>query len=99
MSTLVEFSIVPMDKGDSISPYVARAVAIIKASGLAFQLTPMGTCIEGRWKDVMKVVEQCFEAMQKDCRRIYINIKVDYRRDTSERISAKVKSVLDKLPE
>ena len=35
MSTIIEFTIVPMDKGASISPYVARALTIIEASGLA----------------------------------------------------------------
>ena len=76
MSTIIDFSIVPMDKGESISPYVARAVGIIRKSGLAHRFGPMGTSIEGEWPDVMGVVEQCFEALKEDCNRVYMTIKV-----------------------
>jgi len=97
MSTIVDFSIVPMDKGESISPYVARAVAVIKDSGLAYRLGPMGTSIEGEWGRVMDVVERCFEALRKDCNRITMTIKVDYRAGDSGRLNAKVASVEKKI--
>ena len=35
MSVIVEFSIFPIDKGESLSPYVARALKIIQDSGLS----------------------------------------------------------------
>ena len=47
MSVIVELSIFPMDKGVSVSPYVARAIRIIENSGLSYELNPMGTSIEG----------------------------------------------------
>jgi uncharacterized protein YqgV (UPF0045/DUF77 family) len=47
MSVIVELALFPLDKGQSVGIYVARAVGIIRASGLACQLTPMGSCIEG----------------------------------------------------
>ena len=37
----------PLDKGESLSQYVARSLDIIDKSGLPYQLTPMGTIIEG----------------------------------------------------
>ena len=97
MSTIIQLSIVPMDKGESISPYVARAVAVIRQSGLAYELGPMGTCIEGDWNAVMRVVNQCFEALQTDCDRIYLTVKADYRKGRSLGLGAKVKSVMDKI--
>lgn len=100
MSVIVDFSIVPMDKGESVSPYVARAVAVIRDSGLAFRLGPMGTAVEGDdWDRVMGVVQQCFESLQKDCHRIYMTIKVDYRKGDTGRLDGKVASVEGKLPE
>ncbi len=36
MSVIVELSIFPMDKGSSLSPYVSRAVRIVKESGLPY---------------------------------------------------------------
>ena len=98
MSTLVELSIFPMDKGESLSPYVARAVAIIRQSGLPYVLGPMGTCIEGPWDDVMTVVDACFKALKKDCGRINLSMKVDYRKGGEQRLKRKIESVTKKLP-
>ncbi len=97
MSVLIDFSIFPVDKGTSVSPYVARAVAIIKASGLSHALGPMGTCIEGEWPAVMDVVNRCFEDLQADCHRIYCTIKADYRQGAVDRLQGKVRSVDRKL--
>ncbi len=97
MSVLIDFSIFPVDKGTSVSPYVARAVAIIKASGLSYSLGPMGTSIEGEWPAVMGVVNRCFEDLQTDCGRIYFTIKADYRKDAANRLEGKVRAVESKL--
>jgi len=97
MSTIIDFSIVPKDKGESVSPYVARAVAIIRDSGLSYRFGPMGTSIEGEWPEVMGVVEQCFEALKKDCSRIYMTIKVDYRKGNGGRLQGKMASVEQKI--
>ena len=70
MSVIVEFSIFPLDKGESLSRYVARAIKIIKDGGLPYELNPMGTCVEGQWKEVMALVDRCFQELQKDCGRI-----------------------------
>jgi len=53
---LLEFSMSPLDKGESVSVYVSRSLDIIDKSGLPYQLTPMGTIIEGEWAEVMAVV-------------------------------------------
>jgi len=97
MSVLIDFTIYPMDKGESLSPYVARAAKIIKDSGLAYKLGPMGTSIEGEWEQVMDVVNRCFEELKKDCGRVSMLIRADYRKDTSGRIEGKVKSVEKKM--
>lgn len=97
MSVLIDFSIFPMDKGTSLSPYVARAVSIIRKSGLDYKLGPMGTSIEGEWEAVMEVVDRCFKALQEDCERINFSIKADYRKGASNRIKGKIASVESKL--
>ena len=97
MSVIVEFSIFPLDKGASMSGYVARAVRIIRKSGLPHTLGPMGTCIEGEWNDVVGVVGRCFDDLRKDCDRIYMTIKADYRKGPSGRIEGKVSSLEKKL--
>ena len=97
MSVIAEMSIFPMDKGTSLSPYVARAMKIIKDSGIDHHLTPMGTCIEGSWQEVMQVVDKCFQDLSKDCDRINLNMRVDYRSGGEKRMQEKVESVQSKV--
>ena len=97
MSVIVELSIFPMDKGESLSPYVARALKTIQDSGLPYELNPMGTCVEGEWDEVMALVDRCFQALQKDCNRISLALKADYRKGPAGRMKGKVASVKEKL--
>lgn len=97
MSVVVELTIFPLDKGASLSPYVARALEIIRASGLPHALGPMGTCIEGEWDEVMAVVTACFEELRKDCTRINVGLRADWRAGAGGRLTAKPASVLEKL--
>ena len=90
---MIEFSIFPVGKGESLSRYVARALDIVDRSGLDYRLHAMGTVIEGEWDEVFGVVKDCFEALRRDCRRVSLSIKVDYRRGARSRLSAKVNSV------
>ena len=64
---LLEFSISPLGKGESVSKYVSRALDIIDKSGVDYRLNPMGTVLEGEWDEVMAVVKKCYMRMRKDC--------------------------------
>jgi uncharacterized protein (TIGR00106 family) len=90
---LAEFSMTPLGKGESVSKYVARSLNIIDRSGLPYRLGPMGTCIEGTWDQVFSVIRKCHRAMEKDCNRISISIKVDARKGKAGRLAAKIKKV------
>lgn len=94
---LVEFSLTPLDKGESLSKYVSRSIDIVDKSGLPYKLGPMGTCVEGEWDEVFDLIKKCFEKMKEDCRRISISIKVDYREGKSGRLESKIKAVEEKL--
>ncbi|MGN7611739.1 MTH1187 family thiamine-binding protein [Magnetococcales bacterium HHB-1] len=97
MAVLIEFSMTPLDKGESVSTYVARSLDIIDKSGLPYKLGPMGTCVEGEWDEVMAVVKSCYDRMQEDCKRISVQIKADCRKGKSGRLSGKIASVEGKL--
>jgi uncharacterized protein (TIGR00106 family) len=94
---LLEFSMSPLTKGESVSAFVARSLDIIDKSGLPYQLTPMGTIIEGEWADVMAVVTACFERMREDCDRISTSIRIDYRAGPGGRLKSKIEAVQQKL--
>jgi uncharacterized protein (TIGR00106 family) len=97
MSVLLEFSISPLDKGESVGTYVTQALDIIDKSGVAYRLGPMGTCLEGEWDEVMGVVKKCWEQLRRDSRRISIAIKVDYREGNDRRLESKTQSVESRL--
>ena len=94
---LLEFSMSPLGKGESVSKYVSRSLDIIDKSGLPYRLNPMGTVLEGEWDEVFAVVRKCYERMKKDCNRISCSIKVDARKGHSGRLVSKVTSVEKKL--
>lgn len=92
--TLVEFSISPLGKSESVSRWVARAVDIIDRSGLSYQLGPMGTCIEGEWDQISRVIGRCLRAVARDCGRVSFSIKADHRRGRESRLERKVEAVV-----
>ena len=93
MSVIVDFSIFPIGKEESVSKYASRAVKIIKESGLPHHIGPMGTAIEGEWDEVILVVKRCMEELKKDCPRLYMTMKVDCRQGESGRMEKKVRKV------
>jgi uncharacterized protein (TIGR00106 family) len=90
---LLEFAMSPGGEGESLSRHVARILDIIDRSGVPYQLTAMGTILEGDWDQVMGVVGECFRELQKDTRRISMNLKMDYRAGTESRLRSKVDAV------
>jgi uncharacterized protein (TIGR00106 family) len=94
---LLEFSIFPLDRGESLSPYVARCLDVVDRSGLDYRCHAMGTILEGEFDAVMGVVKQCFAALASDCARIECSIKIDYRQDREGRLLSKVSSIEEKL--
>ena len=94
---LLEFSMSPLGKGESVGKYVSRSLEIIDQSGVEYRLNPMGTVLEGEWDEVMDVVSQCYNRMKKDCNRISCTIKIDYRKGKNGRLSGKISSVEKRL--
>lgn len=94
---MAEFSIFPVGTGDSLSTYVARCTKIVERSGVRNQLHSMGTILEGSWDEVFGVIKMCYEELEKDCSRISLNIKVDFRKGDTYRMEEKVKAVRSKI--
>ena len=98
MSALVEFAMFPTDSTESKSKFVAKVLDIVDQSGLAYQLTPMGTIIEAETVgEVFAVIEKAYATLEKDSNRIYSAIKIDYRKGAIGRLNKKVSSVEEKL--
>lgn len=94
---LLEFTMSPLGQGESVSAYVARILDIVDRSGVPYQLTPMGTILEGEWAEVMAVVTACFDALRADCDRVSVQVRVDYRKGPAGRLRSKVETVERRL--
>jgi len=98
VSVLVDFSVVPIGKGEHLSAYVARCEKIVRESGLPNRLHAMGTEIEGEsLREVMDVVERCVNELQTDCDRVLATIQLDARKGGRNRLTEKIASVDRKL--
>ncbi|KPK85810.1 MAG: hypothetical protein AMJ81_02650 [Phycisphaerae bacterium SM23_33] len=97
MSVLLEFSMFPTDRGESVSGYVARLVEIVHASGLPYKLGAMGTTLEGQAPEVFEVVQKCLADLQRDTRRVTAFIKLDWRAGRTAGLTGKVASVTKRI--
>lgn len=96
---IVEFTIVPLGTGDtSLSEYVADCHKILVTSELNYQLTAMGTIVEGDLEDIMKVIMQMHEVpFENKAKRVSTSIKIDDRRDKTATMEKKVGAVIEKI--
>jgi len=97
MSVMVEFSVVPVGKGESLSRVIARVLKIIAESGVNYRANPMGTVLEGSWAEVMDVVKKCHDEAMKESGRVVTSIKIDDRNGAEKRMEEKLGSVERKL--
>ncbi|OPZ74933.1 MAG: hypothetical protein BWY80_00371 [Firmicutes bacterium ADurb.Bin456] len=97
---VVEISIVPVGSPHtSLSEYVAGCLAVLKeAEGVTWQLTPMGTILEGELDQVLIVVRCMHEQpFQKGIHRVVTTIRIDDRRDQVLTMTGKVAAVKARL--
>ena len=97
MAMLLEFSMFPLGKGESVGGYVADSLDIIDRNGVPYRLNPMGTVLEGEWEAVIAVVKQCLDRMAEDCDRVTCTMKFDWRQGATGRLESKVASVEKRL--
>ena len=100
---LLAFSVSPTttDAPDgSVSEAVARAVRVVRDSGLPYETTSMFTTVEGDWDQVMPVIKAACEAVGEVSPRVSLVLKADLRPGRTGEMSAKVERLeaqLDKL--
>jgi len=100
MSVLVEFAMFPTDKGESVSEYVSRIIKMFKESDINYQLTPMGTIFEVETiEDATKIINNAYKLLESDCSRVYTTIKMDIRKNKSNRMKQKINSIEKKIGE
>ena len=96
---ILEFSFVPIGKSDtSLSAYVADCLRILKKEKVHYELSSMGTNIEGDLKDLFKIALKMHQTpFKKGALRVVTTLKIDDRRDKKGTLSGKKRAVKNKL--
>lgn len=100
-NVVAEISVVPLGTGSSsLSQYVAECMRVLEGrKDISYQLTPMGTIIEGTLDNVIDAVQQLHEVpFAKGASRVLTTLKIDDRRDKKITMAGKVESVLKLRP-
>ncbi|MDA0567142.1 MTH1187 family thiamine-binding protein [Streptomonospora sp. S1-112] len=96
---IVAFSVSPMGTGDSVAPAVARAVRVVRESGLPNRTDAMFTSVEGEWDEVMDVVKRAVAAAGEGSSRVSLVLKADIREGVTDGLTSKVEAVERELAE
>jgi len=94
---IAAFSITPIGLSDSVSQPVARAVRLVRESGLPNETNAMFTNVEGEWDEVMALVKECVMKVAERAPRVSVVVKIDHRPGAEGALQHKVQAVEDKL--
>jgi uncharacterized protein (TIGR00106 family) len=90
---LAELTIIPLGRGQHISSAIAPAISLIERSGLPYQLTPSGTCIEGDWDRVMPLIRRCHDRVRQSSPHVITMIKIEDEEGQNQKLSRNISSV------
>jgi len=97
---IAEVSIIPLGtKTPSVSKYVARAASALRGEkNIKYELTSMGTIMEGDLAEILRIVGKMHEAtFDEGVMRVITTVRIDDRRDKTLSMKGKVESLLKQL--
>jgi uncharacterized protein (TIGR00106 family) len=96
---IMEISVVPVGTDNpSVSSFVAECIKIVEQHGLQYEVSSMGTEVEGELDALLNVAAQMHRApFAKGAQRVVTTIKIDERRDKTLTITEKKEAVLKRL--
>jgi len=94
---LAELVVSPIGKQESLSHYVAEVVYYIKDQAekgkIKYELTSMGTIIEGESNEVWETLMGAHNTMKEYSNRVYTIIHIDDRKGRDNTINSKKEKV------
>jgi len=97
---LADVTIIPLGTGTpSVSKYVAATIkALQRGKDIKYEITAMGTTIEGEVGEILAVIREMHEeTFTQGVARVVTVIKIDDRRDKELSIGSKVESLRREL--
>lgn len=95
MVVIVEFSIIPLGGGISVSKFLAPALKKLDDRKVKYEITPMCTIFEAESvEEAFDLVKAAHEAVfRADVKRVLTTVKIDDRRDVERDMEEKVESL------
>lgn len=96
---LAELSIEPIADGDHMASALARTIDLITQSGLDYEVTAMGTLVEGTNDQIWDLLRRCHDRARHDSQRVITEIRIDDRGDKAlslHRNVSRIEEVLGK---
>jgi uncharacterized protein (TIGR00106 family) len=96
---IAEINIIPLGTPDpAVGDYIADAVSMLEECGLDFEVTAMGTIIQGDLEIILDLARRMHETpFSKGVLRVVTSIKIDDRRDRQVRAAEKVEAIQQRL--
>ena len=95
MAIIVEFNIVPLGVGTSVSKFLAPAIKELERLRVKYEVTPMCTIFEAEnVEEAFNIVKAAHEAVfGENVKRVVTTVKIDDRRDVKRGMKEKVESL------
>ena len=87
----------PLGLSDSVSSLVAKAVRLVRDSGLPNETNAMFTNVEGEWDEVMALIKACVMTVAEAAPRVSVVIKIDHRPGVTDALRGKVAAIEQRL--
>ena len=97
---IAEVNIIPLGtKTPSVSRHLVRALRVLREEkNIKYELTSMGTIIEGDLGEILRVVRNMHEStFDGEVMRVVTTLKIDDRRDKTLSMSGKIESLSKEL--
>ena len=96
---ILEISVVPIGtKETSLSSYVAECLKILEKEKIPYELSSMGTNIEGDLRQLIRIALKMHQTpFKKGALRVLTTLKIDDRRDKRGTLEGKKRAVRNKL--
>ena len=90
---LVELNINLLGRGTHLSHDLAEILKTVDESKLRYCLTPLGTCIEGNWDEVMPLVKRCHEQARGLSGHVMTTIRIEDEEGATDKLNENIASV------
>ena len=99
MKVMVDYCLVPLGVGVSLSKYIRACEEIFQDAGLETRVHGYGTNIAGEWEAVFDAIRRCHETVHEmGAPRITASLRMGTRTDRDQTFDEKIASVTGPAP-